>query len=352
MPLVNVDYLQFDKLKDQGCTREKEDAIMFDLPYEKQIKTQNAKLQCLLDSLPRIAATSSSVCITGESGTGKELVARTIHSLSPQSSRDFIAINCASIPEGLIESELFGHKKGSFTGASADHKGLFEAASDGTLFLDEIADMPMPLQAKLLRVLQEKKIRRIGSSNETTVNFRLITATHRNLKELVKKNIFREDLYYRINVVSLNLPSLRERKEDIPMLVSKFLEHCRQRVGFAELSITPEAMADIRERSWPGNIRELENFIERVAVLHNKVGAVDLSDLPRDENEAATALPEMFKSRWRENLPTVTALSSEYIRYVLTIAKSYDEAAKILGINRRTIYRKLRLASPNPAFTK
>jgi transcriptional regulator with PAS, ATPase and Fis domain len=350
--LANIDYLQFDMLKDQGCTRKKENAIMFDLPYEKQIKTQNPKLRHLLDSLPRIAATSSSVCITGESGTGKELIARKIHSLSPQSSQDFIAINCASIPDGLIESELFGHKKGSFTGASVDHKGLFEAANDGTLFLDEVADMPMLLQAKLLRVLQEKKIRRLGSSLETTTNFRLITATHRNLKELVKKKFFREDLYYRINVVSLSVPSLRERKEDIPMLVSTFLEHCRRKAGFAELSITDEAIADIRERPWPGNIRELENFIERVAALHSKPGAVELSDLPREESDAATPLPELFKSRWRENLPTVTALSSEYIRYVLTIAKSYDEAAKILGINRRTIYRKLRLASPNPAFTK
>ena len=219
--------------------------------------------------IEKVAPTNSSVLITGESGTGKELVARAIHIHSPRRDAPFISVNCAALPETLLESELFGHEKGAFTGAVAMRKGRFELAHQGTLFLDEIGDLPLPLQAKLLRILQEHSFERVGGTRTLTVDVRIVTATNKDLKEEVEAGRFREDLYYRLNVVEIHLPPLRERTEDIPMLVAHFLEQQRKNLGRERLDITPEALRLLTSLPWEGNVRELENTIERAAILCN-----------------------------------------------------------------------------------
>ena len=228
---------------------------------------RSSKMQEIFSLIERVARTSSTVMLQGESGTGKELIARAIHFASPRSERRFLSINCGALPENLLESELFGHEKGSFTGAVREKKGLFRESHKGTLFLDEIGEMSPPMQVKLLRVLQEKKVRKVGGSAEQSVDVRIITATNQDLGELIERGEFREDLYYRINVIPIQLPPLRERREDIPLLVDHFVKkHCEE-MGIAPKPFDKATMRALEEYRWPGNVRELENMIERILAL-------------------------------------------------------------------------------------
>jgi two-component system response regulator PilR (NtrC family) len=220
--------------------------------------------------MERIASTTSNVLVIGESGTGKELVARQLHDWSDRAKKSFVAVNCGAIPENLIESELFGHKRGSFTGAVADKPGLFEVASGGTLFLDEIGELPLSMQVKLLRAIQSRTIRRVGGNEDQKIDVRLIAATNRNLEKMVADGTFREDLYYRLNVLMLTTPPLRERPEDIPILVEHFFKKCAAKFGKELQGVTPEAMRALEAYSWPGNVRELENQVERAVALETE----------------------------------------------------------------------------------
>ena len=235
--------------------------------WRAEIITRSSAMEDLLSQARRVAASDASVCIFGASGTGKELLARAIHRASPRADAPFVAVNCGAIPEGLLESELFGHKKGSFTGAVADRRGLFQAAQGGTLFLDEIGDMPLPLQVKLLRALEERKIRPVGSHEQYDVDVRVIAATHRKLEERIASGEFREDLYYRLNVVKLYIPTLAERREDIPLLANHFLTRLAERYRRGRPSLSPEAMQILVSAPWPGNVRQLLNVIEQAVAL-------------------------------------------------------------------------------------
>jgi DNA-binding NtrC family response regulator len=224
-------------------------------------------MMAVLDMAKAVASTSSTVLVTGESGTGKELVAKAIHSLSPRREAPFVSVNCGALPETLLESELFGHMKGAFTDAHQTRKGLFEAAHRGTLFLDEVGEMPASMQVKLLRALQERRIRRVGGTDEIEVDVRLIAATNRPLEDLVRERRFREDLFYRLNVIPLRIPPLRERREDIPLLAAHFLKRFTGEMGKAVTSLSPETLRLLGAYQWPGNVRELENVIERAVAL-------------------------------------------------------------------------------------
>ncbi|MFH1014787.1 MAG: sigma-54 dependent transcriptional regulator, partial [Nitrospirota bacterium] len=236
---------------------------------------KNPKMQELLSIIPRIAQSNSNVIITGESGTGKELVAAAVHNLSPRKGKKFIDINCAAFPEGLLESELFGHMKGAFTGAVYNKQGLFEIAHGGSIFLDEICEMSINLQAKLLRVLENSTFRRVGGTADIKVDVRIISATNQDIKEEISAGRFREDLYYRLNVVPLHIPPLRERKEDIPLLVEHFLK----KFSFTERKVSPQVMKLFMEYPWKGNVRELENVIERILLLADK-DEITIEDVP------------------------------------------------------------------------
>ncbi len=238
-------------------------------PYVHGIVGESPELKKILELIPRIAAATSNVLITGESGTGKELVAKAIHRESPRREKPFVTVNCGSVPETLMESELFGHKKGAFTGATATRSGLFEAADQGTLFLDEIAELPPPVQVKLLRAVQEKTFKMVGGSEEISVDVRIISATNRDLEREVMDGSFREDLYYRLNVIKIQLPPLRERPDEIPLLAQHFLEKYSQQMGKDIRKISSFALDILKSYNFPGNIRELENIIERSVALES-----------------------------------------------------------------------------------
>src|SRR6266568_3077756 len=233
----------------------------------EQLVGNSPALDFVLAQVERVASTDSTVLILGETGTGKELIARAVHNISPRCGRPFVKLNCAAIPFDLLESELFGHEKGAFTGAVAQKMGRFEMADTGTLFLDEIGDLPLALQPKLLRVLQEQEFERLGSGRTHQVDVRLVAATHRDLTEMVKNGQFRSDLYFRLNVFPVPLPPLRARREDIPTLVEHFVEIYARRMGKQIDLISPETMSELTSYPWPGNIRELQNFIERSVIL-------------------------------------------------------------------------------------
>ncbi|GAB4223596.1 MAG: sigma-54 dependent transcriptional regulator [Acidobacteriota bacterium] len=237
------------------------------LSVEREIVGRNPAIAAIRDLVARIAPTDSTVLITGESGTGKEVVARSIHRASARADQPFVGINCAAIPAELLESEMFGHERGAFTGADTARRGLVETAHGGTLFLDEIGDMPMAMQVKLLRFLQERRIRRVGGNREIPVDVRVLTATHQDLPELVRAGRFREDLYYRIHVIEIRMPPLRERREDIPEFVRFFAGRHAARMGRPEPAIDPQVLDALSTYSWPGNIRELENVVERAVAL-------------------------------------------------------------------------------------
>ncbi len=288
----------------------------------------------------RVAPTQSTVLVVGESGTGKELVARAIHTHSTRAQGPFVAVNCTALTESLLESELFGHAKGAFTGAVASKRGLFEEAQGGTLFLDEIGDVGQKMQAQLLRVLQEGEIRRVGGSEAVNIDVRVVAATHRDLEEEVKAGRFREDLYFRINVVTIRLPPLRERPSDIPILVDHFLAKYAAREGKSECGVVPDALAALERYAWPGNVRELENVIERSLAL-SKDNVLLPSDLPPEISRSGAAIsalgPNLIEDR-----PTLGELERRYIELVLReTGGNKKRAAELLGIDRRTLYRTL-----------
>jgi len=284
----------------------------------------------------RVAASEATVLIRGESGTGKELIAKAIHYAGPRAARALIRVNCAALPEALLESELFGHEKGAFTGAVATRKGRFELADGGTLFLDEIGDLPLHLQAKLLRVLQEREFERVGSNQTLKVNVRILSATHRDLEALIKSGRFREDLYYRLNVVTIVLSPLRERRQDIPALMDHFLNQFAEKNGKAIRGFTHDARQALLRYDFPGNVRELENLIERAVVLtRNEV--IGRSDLP-------LTLEESEEKTNKENLTAaVEGLERRMIKEALTRAGGIQtRAADLLGITERALRYKLK----------
>jgi len=307
-----------------------------------QIVGKSAALERVLDLIARVAPSRATVLITGETGTGKELVARAVHEASNRHNKPFMPINCAAIPENLLESELFGHMKGAFTGAIQNKKGLFEEASTGSVFLDEISTMSMSLQPKLLRVLQEYVIMRVGGRQPIPVNIRLIAATNQDLKKRVADGLYREDLYYRLNVFPIEVPALRDRREDIPLLSNFFLQKYAELYTIDPPKLPARTLDRMMNYDWPGNVRELENFIERAVVLHASGGSGTVGfELPSNETEegdGANILDEAQSKRW-----TFEDLEREYIFRVLeSVRWKKTEAAEILGIDRRTLYRKLK----------
>jgi len=299
----------------------------------------------LFRTVRKIAEFKSTVLIDGESGTGKELVARALHSSSPRARAAFIAVNCGAIPANLLESELFGHRKGAFTDANRDRKGLFEEASGGTLFLDEIGELPLSLQVKLLRVLQEGEIRRLGDSQDTKVDVRVVAATARDLADEVKRGAFREDLYYRLNVFALHLPALRERREDIPLLVEHFLARMNARMGLAITGITPEAMRVLVAYDWPGNVRELENTVERAVVLAEGP-TIDVDSLParpRAAGSGTTPAPAAADDGDLSIKKASRRSEEDLIRRALERTKgNRTRAADLLEISHRALLYKIR----------
>lgn len=294
----------------------------------------------------RVAPTKSTVLILGESGTGKELIARAIHQHSPRAQHPFVAVDCGVLTETLLESELFGHVRGAFTGAVAEKKGVFEEAQGGTCFLDEIGDISPTMQAKLLRVLQEHEVRRVGGKEWIKVDVRVVAATNRNLAALVRKGTFRQDLYYRLNVVPIHLPPLRERADDIPPLAHCFLKRYSREHGKLVTAIADEAMEQLRSYSWPGNIRELENAIERAVALSTQA-KLTVEDLPPDVREATASgsapEPEQEEEQsFFSGTPTLEEVKKRYIYHVLRSTQgNFSRAAKILDIDRRSLYRML-----------
>jgi two-component system response regulator HydG len=292
------------------------------------------KMQRVIDLVARVADSQASVLIRGESGTGKEMVARLIHGNSPRRDGPFVAINCAALPETLLESELFGIERGVATGVEA-RPGKFELGKGGTIFLDEIGDIPLTLQAKLLRVLQEREIEKLGGRRRIPVDVRILSATHRNLEDMIEKTEFRQDLYYRLKVVEIVLPPLRERKDDIPKLVRFFLDKYGKREGLRDVRITQEALQKIMRYPFPGNVRELENLIEGALALTTDP-VIDPGDLLLPESASGADARELSG-----DMPTLDALEARYIARVLAFTKgNMSKAAKILGVDRKTLYRK------------
>ncbi len=315
---------------------------------------QSRPMRQVFDLIQRVAKTNSTVLIFGESGTGKELTARAIHELSSRRSFPLIPVNCGAIPEDLLESELFGHEKGAFTGALHTRIGRFELANGGTIFLDEIGDMSPALQVKLLRVLQEHEIERVGGVRSIPVDIRIIAATHRDLEKAIRENRFREDLYYRLNVIPIELPPLRERKEDIPLLTRYFLERFNARNGSRIEGISKEVLDYFMKYSWPGNIRELENLVERLVVLkgEGKITEEDLPDKIFDPSVRMDFSPRKVLENGIQFNTAVSEYEKELILHALKKARWVkNRAAKMLGMNRTTLVEKMkkRRISLNPA---
>ena len=299
----------------------------------ENIIAKSSKMQRVIEVIKVVAKSNATVLITGESGTGKELVARAIHSQSHRQGKPFVAVSCAALPESLLESELFGHEKGSFTGAYAQKKGKFEFANRGTLFLDEVGEMSANIQVHLLRVLEEKEFTRVGGNEPIKVDVRVISATNKDLKRAIATGEFREDLYYRLNVVTIELPPLRERKEDVPLLAQHFLnkfalENQKEITGFS-----PEATEFLLGYDWPGNVRELENAIERAVILA-KDSLITVADLPQENISLARSAPTG---------KSLKELEKDHLLNILNeTGGNYSETARILGITRMTLYNKAR----------
>jgi len=304
-----------------------------------QLVARSEKMKTIMETVAQVAATSSTVLLTGESGTGKELIARAIHHNSARRDRPFVSINCGALPDELLESELFGHTKGSFTGAIAHKKGFFEVADGGTIFLDEIGDTSPAMQIKLLRSLQEKTIRRVGGTEEIAVDVRVVAATNQDLESLVKEKRFREDLFYRINVIPIKLPPLRDRPEDIPHLAYHFFDRYKQEMGKKLSGISDEAMAALSAYHWPGNIRELQNVIERCFALAPSadITLASLSHVVREPR--ASAEPSLD---FGSEVPSLETMERLLMAAALRQATgNKNQAARILGIDRQRLYRKL-----------
>jgi two-component system response regulator GlrR len=312
--------------------------------WRSGIITRSPAMEDLLAQARRVAASDASVCIYGQSGTGKELLARAIHRSSRRGGAPFVAVNCSAIPEGLLESELFGHRKGSFTGATQDRRGLFQAAEGGTLFLDEVGDMPLAIQVKLLRALEERVVRPVGSNEAIAVDVRIVSATHRRLEERIAAGEFREDLYYRLNVVKLSLPALAERREDIPLLANHFLERMAKRYGRSRLAFSPEAMQLLVSASWPGNVRQLLNVVEQsVALSATEVLPASLVSQALDARDSSlTPLDEARRAFERDYLVRILKITSGNV----------TQAARLAGRNRTEFYRLLERHALEPGMFK
>ncbi len=305
----------------------------------QQILGKSKPMREIFDLIRRVADSQTNILISGESGTGKELVAKAVHFNSQRKSKPFVPINCAAIPEQLLESELFGHVRGAFTDAKSDKQGLFEEAQEGTLFLDEVSELPMMLQAKLLRAVQEREIRRVGATKSTPVNVRLIAATNVVLAEEVQEKRFREDLYYRLNVIGIHLPPLRERKEDIPILAHGLLQKSRTAQQKQVEGIADPALARLIDYQWPGNVRELENVLERAATL-TRGSTISLEDLPPDIQQIQGD-GQFMEDAIEQTLP-LAKVEGLYIRRMLEkMGGNKYQTAQVLGIDRKTLYRKL-----------
>jgi DNA-binding NtrC family response regulator len=294
-------------------------------------------MQRVFDLVKRVAPSNASVVITGESGTGKEVVARAIHNLSPRKDKPFVALNCSAIPATLIESELFGYERGAFTGAEQRRMGNFELAHNGTLFLDEIGELPMEVQAKFLRVLEDRKIRRLGGRSEVEIDVRVICATNRDLKEEIRRSRFREDLFFRLHVFTIQLPTLKERREDVPLLVHHFIEKYNGETGKRVQGVSPAALAVLQGYAWPGNIRELRNTVERAMILADG-DVIGEEHLPPDMQSSR---PEAATLRVPLGIP-LDKVEKEYI--LASLQKNGGNKARtaeILGISEKTLYNKL-----------
>lgn len=302
-------------------------------------------MKAVFERMSRIVKTDSTVLITGESGTGKELVARALHYNGVRKNKPFVAVNCSAIPELLLESELFGHVRGAFTGAIRDKAGKFEAANHGTIFLDEIGTMPLHLQTKLLRVLQEQEVERVGSNKPVKLDVRVLSATNVDLEQQVRQGQFREDLFYRLNVIPLQLPPLRERKQDIMALVSVFLEKCYRLMGRSPMTISRRALEALEQYAWPGNVRELENLVERLVAL-TEGDVIQIEDLPLEMSGQVLVSGDASLELTEEGLDMVAAIT-EIERSLITQAMVLSggvkaRAAALLGINRTTLVEKMR----------
>ncbi len=335
LKIIVAQGLEKKRLKEENLFLKKELKEKYD--FENMIGKSKV-MQEVYDLVEKVAGTDSTVLITGESGTGKEMAARAIHYLSTRRENAFVSINCGALPENLLESELFGHVKGSFTGAVANKKGMFEIAEKGTLFLDEVGEMSPWTQVKLLRALQDKRIRRVGGTEEILVNVRIISASNQDLKKNIEKGSFREDLFYRLNVISFEMPPLRNRKEDIPLLVSHFLEKFCTGMGRQMKRIAPEVISVFESHPWPGNVRELVNVIERVVAIEDR-GTITKDSLPKEmlipnrKQETTPALEPGFDFN-----AVMDEISANYVRQALQFSRgNLKEAASILGINYRSL---------------
>jgi len=310
-------------------------------PWTTDLVGQSPQLRRVLDLVAQVAHTNATVLITGETGTGKELVARAVHVASPRRAGSFARVNCAAIPSGLIESELFGHERGAFTGAIGRRVGRFELADDGTLFLDEIGELPLEVQPKLLRLLQEREFERLGSNQTLRSNARLVAATHRDLRALVDDRAFREDLYYRLNVFPIHVPSLRERSEDIPLLAGRFVRRFARAMTKDIGSISPATLAQLARHAWPGNIRELQNVIEREVILCTG---------PVLDFELAAAPAQPASTEALDDVARAHIL--DVLRKVHGVVGGPNGAAARLGIKRSTLnFRMKKLGIKNPCRT-
>jgi len=307
---------------------------------------KSEKILEIFEIIEKVARTDSTVIITGETGTGKELIARAIHKCSPRKDRPFVPINCAAIPEQLLESEFFGYEKGAFTGAMRSRMGRIEFSNQGTLFLDEISSMSLELQAKLLRVIQEQEFERIGGLKTIKVDFRLISATNQDLKEKIKEGTFREDLFYRLNVIPINVPPLRERKSDIPILVNHFLKELREHNKTSVRGFSDKAMERLMQYHWPGNVRELKNLVERLSVLKQQ-GIIELDDIP--SSMGIPVIPQMkplVDINIKKGMSFHTQVAEFEKRLLLEALEQTswvkEKAAKLLKLKRTTLIEKMK----------
>jgi two-component system response regulator AtoC len=337
--------LALRKAEERETLRRENRALKEQIQKENQFESilaKSAQMIAIFKTVSKIADYKTTVLITGESGTGKELVARAIHTQSSRRGAPFVAINCGAIPENLLESELFGHKKGAFTDANSDRRGLFEEATRGTLFLDEIGELPLSLQVKLLRVLQEEHIRRLGDSKDVKVDVRIIAATHRDLTADVKAGRFREDLFYRIHVLSIHIPPLRDRREDVSLLIDHFVTRNNARLGTNIRGVSSESRKLLLEYTWPGNVRELENTIERAMVLAES-DVLQIGDLPERIRDALDPVQVHLASGELSVKKTTSAIEQILIRRALQKTKgNRTRAADLLEISHRALLYKIK----------